>query len=307
MIPPRVSLIICTHNPREDYLAATLAALREQTLPVEEWELLLVDNLSSTPVADRFDLSWHPRARHLREPQLGLSHARLCGIHAAQSDLLVFADDDNLLAANYLHTALDLAERWPQLGVWGAHISGRFEGEAPAWVREYAHHLAVRSCERAVWASYVDDRNLPYGAGMCLRATVAAHWQTRSKKDPLSTRLGRIGKAMGAADDSDICHAAQDLGLGIGRFPELSLTHLIPANRMEPAYFIRLAHGNARSALLLALARKAAAPYRTTPFWPIVKYLKSLLHGFGMKGRILRAQARGELDALREIRHAPSA
>ena len=307
MIPLRVSLIICTHNPREDYLAATLAALREQTLPVEEWELLLVDNLSSSPVANRFDLGWHPRARHLREPQLGLSHARLCGIRAAQADLLVFADDDNLLVPNYLQTALDIAERWPQLGVWGAHISGRFDGEAPGWVREYAHHLAVRACERAVWASYVDDRNLPYGAGMCLRARVAAHWQARSKNDALSTRLGRIGKAMGAADDSDICHAAQDLGLGIGRFPELSLTHLIPASRMDPAYFLRLAHGNARSALLLALARKAAAPYRTTPFWPIVKYLKSLLHGFSMKGRILRAQARGELDALREIRHVPSA
>ncbi|MGA2852681.1 MAG: glycosyltransferase, partial [Verrucomicrobiota bacterium] len=51
-----ISIIICTHNPREDYLRRVLEALRAQTLPARDWELLLVDNASEKPLASRFDL-----------------------------------------------------------------------------------------------------------------------------------------------------------------------------------------------------------------------------------------------------------
>ena len=43
---PRVSVVIPTHNPRMDYLRRVLEALRQQTLPCEQWELLFVDNNS---------------------------------------------------------------------------------------------------------------------------------------------------------------------------------------------------------------------------------------------------------------------
>lgn len=50
---PDISVVICTHNPREDYLRRTLEALRIQTLAKERWELLLIDNASKQPlVAD---------------------------------------------------------------------------------------------------------------------------------------------------------------------------------------------------------------------------------------------------------------
>ena len=38
------SVIICTHNPRSDYLRRVLDALKAQTLLREQWELLLIDN-----------------------------------------------------------------------------------------------------------------------------------------------------------------------------------------------------------------------------------------------------------------------
>ena len=299
---PKISVIICTHNPREDYLAATLEAMRMQTLPLEEWEFVLVDNLSTPALSEWIPLDWHPNGRHLREEKIGLSNARICGLKAARAELIIFADDDNLLAPDYLTNALKIAAEWPHLGVWGCHIDGLFEGEAPAWVKAFAYHLAVRECPQPVWASYVDDRNVPYGAGMCMRSCVGRAYVTKAETDPLCTKLDRIGKGMGAAGDHDICHSAHDLGLGIGRFPSLRMTHLIPTGRMQPDYFLKLVRGNARAALLLAMARNAAASYRTTRFWPIVKILRSRLSKRGMESRILCAQAQGELDALREIR-----
>lgn len=37
---PTLSVIICTHNPRDDYLAKVLEALNVQTLPTEQCHLL---------------------------------------------------------------------------------------------------------------------------------------------------------------------------------------------------------------------------------------------------------------------------
>ncbi|MGE5748492.1 MAG: glycosyltransferase family 2 protein, partial [Gemmatimonas sp.] len=41
-----ISVIVCTHNPRKGYLSRTLGSLREQTLPHDGWDLVIVDNAS---------------------------------------------------------------------------------------------------------------------------------------------------------------------------------------------------------------------------------------------------------------------
>lgn len=42
-------------------------------------QLLLIDNASKATLASTWDLSWHPRARQIREEELGLTRARLPG------------------------------------------------------------------------------------------------------------------------------------------------------------------------------------------------------------------------------------
>ena len=79
-----------------------LAALRGQTLPAEQWEFLLVDNASEHPRPEIWDNSWHSSVRHIRENELGLTAARLRGIRESRGELLVFADDDNVLAPDFL-------------------------------------------------------------------------------------------------------------------------------------------------------------------------------------------------------------
>src|SRR4051812_49081425 len=106
---PGVSVIICAHNPRPDYLQRALDALKAQSLPQPQWELLLIDNASKEPLASAYDLSWHSRARHIRENELGLTAARLCGIRESTGELLVFVDDDNVLAPDYLANAWEIS------------------------------------------------------------------------------------------------------------------------------------------------------------------------------------------------------
>lgn len=63
----KISVIICTHNPREEYLEKVLQALNNQTLDQEIWDLVIVDNKSKSPLTQRIDLSWHRSAKIIFE------------------------------------------------------------------------------------------------------------------------------------------------------------------------------------------------------------------------------------------------
>ena len=107
-----------------DYLDRVLEALRLQTLSLDRWELVFVDNASSHDVA--INLDWQPQARIVREEELGVTQARLTGIREARGELVVFVDDDNILNTNYLDSAIRIASNWPQLGSWSGRVVPEF-------------------------------------------------------------------------------------------------------------------------------------------------------------------------------------
>ena len=247
-----LSVIICSHNPRMEYLTRVLTALADQTLPNDRWELLLVDNRSDEPLAAKVDLQWQPNARHVREERLGLTPARLAGIHAAQSGMLVFVDDDNILESDYLESALAIANKWPILGAWGGEIKPQFECEPPDWTRKYWPLLAIRQLDGDRWSNLKDHmETTPCGAGMCVRREVATHYAAMVDADFMRLSLDRIGSDLSSCGDTDLALVAYDMGLGTGLFKSLQITHIIPAGRLEEAYLLRLVRGIAYSGLLL--------------------------------------------------------
>src|SRR6266481_6144767 len=120
-----LSVITCAHNPRPGYLQQVIDALRIQTLGKERWEYLLIDNASTEPLAASVDLSWHPKASHIREETTGLTPARLRGIQEAMGEVLVFVDDDNVLDTDYLEQVLRLLPAWRILGAFGGQVRPR--------------------------------------------------------------------------------------------------------------------------------------------------------------------------------------
>ena len=258
---PGLTVILCTHNPRPDFLQATLAALREQTLPVGEWEFLLIDNASTTPLAGSWDLSWHPRARHIREEELGLTPARLRGIAETATDLIVFVDDDNVLDADYLTQTRRIADTWPMLGIWGGAIRPRFEVQPPEWTRPHWGMLAIVECERSRWSNLPDRGDTrPCGAGMVVRKAIAVHYADAVRNDPQRKQLGRRGSSLASAEDSDLVLTAIEAGFGSGVFPELKLTHLIPPGRTTEEYLLRLTENMTCSGIVLNGLRKCDPP-----------------------------------------------
>jgi len=251
----RISVIICTFNPREDYLRRVLDGLRAQTLPQEQWELLLIDNASQPPVMDGFDLSWHPHARHVREEELGLTPARLRGIRESQADILVFADDDTVLAPDYLKQALLVGQQWPFVGVWGGSCVPEYETPLPGWVGDQVWRLTVAEVKQDVWSNLREGfTTIPCGAGMCVRRSACLRFLARSQDGSIRA-LGRKGSGLSGYEDMELAHCALDLGLGTGKSTRLRLTHLIPVARLTLDYFVRQAEGDAASLMLFRAIR----------------------------------------------------
>jgi hypothetical protein len=67
--------------------------------------------------------------------------------------------------------------------------------------------------------------------------------------------LGRRGNQLTSNDDSDLAYTACDMGFGMGTFPQLKLTHLIPKRRLERKYLLRLTEDSAYSFHLLRYQR----------------------------------------------------
>jgi glycosyltransferase involved in cell wall biosynthesis len=262
---PAVSVIVSTHNPHRGRLARTLAGLAAQILPAPQWELVLVDNASDPPLTTAdLDVRLPAAVRLLREDRLGLTFGRFAGIAGSCGDILIFVDDDNVLAPQYAQQALAIFERRPRLGLGGGKSLPEWEaGAPPAWVRAFDGNLALRDLgEGEQLATMTDPPSYPscapIGAGMIARREAIANWVTAGGSAGAPT--GRRGREMASGEDCDIVMFALRAGWQVGYFPELTLTHVIPAERVTRDYLGRAGHGIAKS-WVQVLARHGIMPW----------------------------------------------
>jgi len=295
-----LSVVVCTHNPRSSYFSKCLDALHFQTFSLSCWELVIVDNRSDKPLADRIDLAWHPGARMVREETLGLTPARLRGIRESKGDLLVFVDDDNVLDVDFLETALRTMEERPFLGSWSGQCRPAFEEPPPEWTRRYWGNLVIHEFDKDVWSNLPRmPETMPCGAGLCVRREVALHYLDLHESGKRSFQFDRNGKSLLSGGDNDLAACACDIGLGVGLIASLKLTHLISPERLTEGYLARLSEGIHFSSTMLDAeygirASQRTALGRAADFLRVIRLVQP-------HRRILRAAFRGRDRAMRRL------
>jgi glycosyltransferase involved in cell wall biosynthesis len=268
-----LSVILCTRDPHRGRLARTLAALSVQSFPSDHWELILVDN-GSTPSLEIAALPPHPaNVRLVSEPRPGLTLARLAGIAAARGELLVFVDDDNVLAPDFLANALDAFAADGGLTAAGGPVRPEFETPPPAWTQEFQPLLALRDLgpqirrapggPNAPWPDFA-----PVGAGLCMRRAAAQRYAEAVRRDPRRAALDRRDGELTSGGDNDLIFTALLAGGAVAYLPQLSLVHLIPTARLTRGYLARLNFSIQRS-WVRVLDLHGVRPWPPIPRWTL--------------------------------------
>jgi Glycosyl transferase family 2 len=300
------SVIICAHNPRSDYFARVLEGLRNQTLPPHKWELLIVDNASQVPLASSCDVSWHPTARHILERELGVAYARRRGIQEAAADLIIFVDDDNVLDESYLAKANKIGKESPCLGAWGSGcIRGDFEFEPRESLRSW---LPVREVTAPRWSNLAGvhllgespEEAIPWGAGLCVRKEVAIAYCQFCDQSSLQI-ISHQGEGLLGGEDTEMAFICCSRGLGVGIFPELKITHLIPQRRVSEDYIVRFAEGTSISNNLLRYKWQHIIPQSPFSMKTLLSVLKTILLYRGVDRDIRFALVRSLIKAKKII------
>ena len=298
-----ISVHICSHNPRADYLRRTLDGLKVQSLPVDRWELLLVDNASTTETAKTANLSWHPNARYILEPELGKTNALLIAVRSSQAAIMVTVDDDNILAPDYLEKALEIGAKYPVLGAWGGQLIPEFEEQPAEWTKKHWSTLAIRTFNEDRWSNLGESTGcVPVGAGMCTRREVALRYVANIEMSPIARQMDRRGKGLdglGGTGDTQMALTSFEFGWGTGIFHELKAIHLMPKERLTEDYIAGRAEGGAFSRHLYnAFLGAPLEMPKKSAIRGVAAWLKRRLTMSRRDQRFAEARARGYVKAV---------
>jgi glycosyltransferase involved in cell wall biosynthesis len=297
-----ISVILPTHNPRRKFMERVLAALREQTLPTGRWELIVIDNASLDPVAKQYDLSWHPNGKHVLEDNPGLTRARLAGFQRAGGDLAVLVDDDNVLADDYLTEAVHIAAQFPHVGTWSGKVQLEFENPKDLPPTRLRHLLCERHVNKPIWSN--DPGHIaatPWGAGMCIRKEVFEKYIEAARQHPRRLELDLQGETLAYGGDTDIAYHGCSVGFGMGVFPQLRVTHLIPESRCSIDYLLRSQEAHAYSEVLHRWVADGYIPSSRSDLRGQLGYWSRWLLSDNLDRTVMEARQRGLAKARQHL------
>jgi succinoglycan biosynthesis protein ExoM len=238
---------VCT-NRHPQAVEEALGALREQ-VPLGALSLV-TSGLGAGEAAEHAAAFDGPV---LHEPLSGLSRARnraLAWAAEGGAEALAFVDDDAVVDPGWWDA---LGRRWdeagPQVACIGGPIRPRYEIEPPAWFSNgIAHTLTL--LDRGPEARDLDpDLEAVYGANISFRV------EPLLQAGGFDPALGHSGRRVFFAEEDEAQRALVRLGYGVRYVPDAAVTHVIAAERLTRASFVRR-----RFAFGAALAARRGRP-----------------------------------------------
>lgn len=254
---PRLCIALPTRN-RCDLAVQALESVLPQLQDGDE--LIVVDSASEDDTHERITellASRQHSARVLVDPVGGVSRARNLALAHAETPIVCFFDDDELVDPNWVES---LRTAWlhaqADVGVIGGPIRPQWETRRPSWLRDdILYVLALldlgatpRKLDQAPQIGYV------WGGNMSVRRQAALEVggfdELRGSRP--SAPLGR-----GEEEHLQRCMAAQ--GWQVWYEPSAIVHHQLPATRTTPRYFRRAFREAARTAAGQGMPRRLAS------------------------------------------------
>jgi glycosyltransferase involved in cell wall biosynthesis len=230
----RFSVVIATFN-RAAELRRTLHSLGGIET-ADDWEVIVVDNNSTDDTA-RVVHEYAEQAampvRYAYEAVQGRSAALNAGIAAAAGAIIITTDDDVRVESDWLQQVGSAMERFG-CGYIGGRVLPLWGGARPSWLSDRGGpHWAVIALLDYGSTPFELTTRMPLGVNMAFRREVfdvVGGWDVR---------VGRKAGTLLGQEVREWCIRARANGVRGFYVPELTLRHVIPADRLSKRYFRR--------------------------------------------------------------------
>ena len=225
-----VTVVIPTRN-RANSLARCLDAILADRSAAER-EVVVVDNGSTdtTPLVAR-----ERGVRLVTEPRPGASLARNRGIDAARGDVILFTDDDVVVADGWTDALIAPLDD-PSVGAVGGRVIATFPDGRPEWLTEDGvfQPMTLADFGRMPFRFGVE---VPIGANMAMRAKLTVDHR-------FNTYLGHTGRLGYGYEDTELMHRIADQHIVLYA-PDAVALHVLDAPRLtlDSARRVQLHHG----------------------------------------------------------------
>ncbi|NDW17628.1 glycosyltransferase family 2 protein [Dysgonomonas sp. 216] len=240
----RYSFVICSYN-REKYIGKTIESVCLLDFKADQFELLIVDNNSTdnTEAVCLKMIALYPAIdiRYIKETSQGVSYARNRGIKEAKGEFIIFVDDDETIASDYLTKFDGYLNAFPQIILAGTAVLPVYETEKPKWLSHFTLRLVTGYYDEGNEVKKLEAKNYP-GTG-----------HTIIKKELFerfgyyNTDLGRKGKGLMGAEDKDMMLRLIENNIDCYYLPGMPVYHHIPAEKLTEQFFNELTYSIGKS------------------------------------------------------------
>ena len=257
----KYSIVIATYKRARD-LRETLQSLAALQ-PDGPWEVIVVDNNSPDETRDvvlETAGTFPVELRYLFEREQGRSPALNAGIRAARGEIIVTTDDDVRVPPDWLNQAAEGLRRL-ECDYVGGRVLPIWGGPRPDW-------LPDRGGKQWAVIALLDYGPAPieFGTRVPLGVNMAFRREALDRAGLFDPHTGRRAGTLLGQEVREWCIRARKAGVRGFYIPEMSLRHIIPADRLNKKYFRRWFYwrGISRAMLYERAGLDMEAPEQTT-------------------------------------------
>ncbi|MDP2652915.1 MAG: glycosyltransferase family 2 protein [Candidatus Omnitrophota bacterium] len=229
-----VSAIVCTHN-RSGLLKKALQSLLAQSLPAEEYEILVIDNASSDDTAGVVrSLGNRSNMKYVYEPKLGLSRARNAGVARARGRYVAFMDDDAVADPDWLKNILEAFRSAPaNVACVGGKVELVWDTARPHWLGD-GPQFFFSELEWTVRPQILrGDKYFLHGCNMAFLKEIL------SEAGGFDEGLGRKGESLLSGEDVAIQKILRGKGCQSLFDPGIRVRHAVLPQRLSMSWLMK--------------------------------------------------------------------
>jgi glucosyl-dolichyl phosphate glucuronosyltransferase len=269
----KISAIVCTFK-RPDYLRHALRSLCNQTLPADQYEILVIDNAveaETERVANEFQ-DGKINLRYVKEKETGLSRARNKGLKEPRGHYLAYMDDDARADEHWLQELVWAFEGRPAAP---AAVGGRvwldWQGDKPSWVPD----------DQLPLFTYVDHGEEGHRLGhneYLVGANLAFDKTALKAIGGFDVNLGRQGDVLLSGEEARVLRQLLDRGAEIYYEPAAVVWHSVHPSRKRPTWLLkRMFWDGASQPLLNGFEERCS---RRKIIWGVLSDLRQCISSF---------------------------